>query len=55
MDRIWRKIAVLLIALLAVGGFASTQTTHEVQLMIQEVEGRPLPYFFFEPTGLRPA
>ncbi len=52
MDRIWRKIVVLLIALLAVGGFASAQTTHEVQLMIQEVEGRPLPYFFFEPTGL---
>jgi plastocyanin len=31
---------------------AAAQTTHEVDLLIQPVEGAPLPQFFFEPTGL---
>lgn len=33
-------------------GLASAQQTHEVQLLIREVEGRTFPAFYFEPTGL---
>lgn len=31
---------------------ALAQQTHEVQLTITEVEGRPVPEFYFEPVGL---
>lgn len=49
-----KRLAINLIAALAfaVAAAASAQTTHEVQLIIQPVEGAPIPQFFFEPAGL---
>ena len=43
---------VVALALLVLATIASAQTTHEVELVIAEVEGRPIPHFYFEPTGL---
>lgn len=33
-------------------GTTFAQETHEIQLMIQPVEGAPIPEFYFQPTGL---
>ncbi len=32
--------------------FATAQETHDVELLISPVEGRPIPEFYFQPTGL---
>lgn len=40
----------LLVALLSSAAIA--QTTHEVDLVIEPVEGSPIPQFYFEPAGL---
>jgi plastocyanin len=45
-----KPLAALLTALICTFTFA--QTTHDVQLMIVEIEGRELPEFYFEPVGL---
>lgn len=45
-----KNLASLLIVMLCAVAFG--QTTHEVQMLITEVEGRPVPEFYFEPTGL---
>lgn len=45
-----KPLAALLTALIC--AFAFAQTTHDVQLMIVEIEGRELPEFYFEPVGL---
>lgn len=46
-------VVLLLGAFLSAGAWsASAQQVHEVTLWIQEVEGRPVPEFFFEPVGL---
>lgn len=45
----WTILALLA---LAFASLATAQTTHEVSLMIEPVEGAPLPQFFFEPSGL---
>src|SRR5690554_2063009 len=53
--RIARMSVVLLLLAVVVAGAtwgASAQTTHQVDLLIEEVEGRPVPEFFFEPVGL---
>ena len=50
MKRYALLITLLLVA--AFGAVAIAQTTHDVQLLIQPVDGRPFPEFFFEPTGL---
>lgn len=49
-----RKIAVNLTAVLLLGltAGAVAQTTHDVVLVIEPVEGRPVPEFYFEPVGL---
>lgn len=39
-------------ALTLLSGFALAQDTHEVHLNIMPVEGRVIPEFFFQPTGL---
>jgi plastocyanin len=49
-EAVMKPLAALLTALIC--AFAFAQTTHEVMLMIEEVEGRPVPEFFFEPVGL---
>ena len=41
-----------LLGLLTVLSVGSAQTTHEVDLIIEEVEGRPIPEFCFQPVGL---
>lgn len=47
------KAAVWLTAgALALLGTAVAQTTHQVELMIMPIEDRPIPEFYFEPTGL---
>lgn len=51
MDEYWRALTALLLALGLLGGLASAQTTHEVQLMFAEGEMGP-PQFYFEPVGL---
>lgn len=46
-------VALLLgVFVVAGAGIAAAQEVHEVTLWIQEVEGRPVPEFFFEPVGL---
>ncbi len=49
-----KQIAYVMAAglLLAFGSGAIAQTTHEVMLIIEPVEGQPIPEFYFEPTGL---
>lgn len=49
-----RPLLPILAALVAAAwlGTATAQQTHQVQLLIQEVEGSPFPQFFFEPSGL---
>lgn len=49
---ITRAFATILLVLAAVLGTAVAQTTHEVEMITQEVEGEPFPEFFFEPAGL---
>lgn len=41
-----------LLGLLTVLSVGSAQTTHEVDLIIEGVEGRPIPEFYFQPVGL---
>lgn len=51
----WRACVVaLLMGVVVAGGAlgAAAQQVHEVDLLIGEVEGRPIPEFFFEPAGL---
>ena len=43
---------VLVLALIAFIGTASAKQTHDVHLNIMPVQGRPIPEFFFQPTGL---
>lgn len=46
---------VLFVVVVALASFCSSvlaQETHEVHLNIMPVEGRPIPEFFFQPTGL---
>ena len=50
MPRFLLRFALAAFALLAVTAHA--QETHEVRMLIQEVEGSPIPQFYFEPTGL---
>ena len=46
-------VVLLLGAFIAAGAWsASAQQVHEVFMLIEEVEGRPVPEFFFEPVGL---
>lgn len=55
MRNSWRPMVVMLLAgfLLAAGaGSALGQRVHEVDMLIREVEGRPIPEFYFEPVGL---
>lgn len=50
-----KKHANLLVVSLVVavlGSAALAQTTHEVELIIEPVEGQPIPQFYFEPSGL---
>jgi plastocyanin len=37
---------------IAILSLALAQQVHEVQLIVEEVEGKPVPEFYFEPTGL---
>lgn len=46
----FRSLLSILIALVLTSAFA--QETHEVEMIIEEVEGSPLPEFYFQPTGL---
>lgn len=47
------KAAVwLTVGALTLSGAAVAQTTHQVELMIMPIEDRPIPEFYFEPTGL---
>lgn len=48
------SVLFMLLAVVVVGGAwsASAQTTHRVDLYTEEVEGSPIPEFFFEPVGL---
>lgn len=39
-------------AALTLGASALAQTTHDVLLIIEPVEGSPIPEFYFEPAGL---
>jgi len=41
-----------LVAVAAFGSVAVAQQNHDVMMHIEEVEGRPVPMFFFEPVGL---
>lgn len=45
-------LGTLLGALSVLSALASAQTQHEVRMNVTPVEGRPVPEFFFEPTGL---
>src|SRR5690554_6136534 len=49
-----KRIAISLLAALALGFTAMSfaQATHDVALVIEPVEGRPIPEFYFEPVGL---
>ncbi len=48
-----RSVLHLFTALaLSITATAFAQTTHEVRLIIEPVEGSPIPQFYFEPTGL---
>jgi|SRR5690625_4847355 len=42
----------LVMGALALSGTAVAQTTHQVDLLIQPVEGRVIPEFYFGPVGL---
>lgn len=42
----------LVMGALVLSGTAVAQTTHQVDLLIQPVEGRVIPEFYFEPVGL---
>lgn len=44
--------AVLAVVVLAGFAAATAQTTHDVHMQIQEVEGEFFPEFYFEPSGL---
>jgi len=46
-------LSALALSLLLLAPTALGQTRHEVMMHIEEVEGRPLPVFYFEPVGLR--
>lgn len=48
------RLALLVCAIpsLSMSSLALAQQTHEVHLNIMPVEGRPIPEFFFQPTGL---
>ncbi|MFO8149592.1 MAG: plastocyanin/azurin family copper-binding protein [Trueperaceae bacterium] len=41
-----------LLAVAAFGSVAVAQQNHDVMMHIEEVDGRPVPMFFFEPVGL---
>lgn len=47
-----KRISLIFVVLLAFAGPAFAQNTHDVHLNIMPVEGRFIPEFFFEPTGL---
>lgn len=49
-----KRIANCLLVALALGFTATSlaQTSHDVVLIIEPVEGRPIPEFYFEPVGL---
>lgn len=51
MNHVRRSLAAL-VATLVLAPLALAQTNHEVLMHIEEVEGRGLPVFFFEPVGL---
>lgn len=51
MRRLANPIAIVL-AVALLSGAALAQTTHEVDMIIQPVDGSPIPQFFFEPSGL---
>ena len=46
------SLVVLALAAVMLAGTAAAQTTHEVDLVIEPVEGVPVPQFYFEPAGL---
>lgn len=51
----WKMIVgTLMVGFFLVGGAGSglAQQVHEVAMLIKEVEGRPIPEFYFEPVGL---
>ncbi len=45
-------LVVLVLTLLALIGAASAKQTHDVHLNIAPAQGRSIPEFFFQPTGL---
>lgn len=51
MKKLVNLIALSLVATL-IGSAALAQTTHDVDLIIEPIEGQPLPQFYFEPAGL---
>lgn len=49
--KLFGLLAVML-SIMGASSIVSAQTTHEVDLMIEPVEGRPIPEFYFQPVGL---
>lgn len=47
-------VVTLVLGMLVFGGAltAAAQSVHEVTMLIEEVDGQPVPEFFFEPVGL---
>jgi plastocyanin len=52
MKQIRLSLFACAVSLVWLSSFALAQQTHDVHLSIMPVEGRPIPEFFFQPTGL---
>jgi plastocyanin len=52
MSKVLRGLLVTSFLTLSLAQVALAQTNHEVTMHIEEVEGRPVPMFYFEPVGL---
>jgi plastocyanin len=52
MSKVLRGLLVTSFLILSLAQVALAQTNHDVIMHIEEVEGRPVPMFYFEPVGL---